>query len=415
MKRNITLIIVLLGALIFAGFFVAIFGVQAKPPIPESPALSVSEPHAYAEVDKAAILKTLEEDVNVLALAKSRDDPNVPVNPTEIDNINLTTAFDGYPGPGEVITLTYYFHPHSTDGEGVDAFLFVGPKGWMIEGISPPPGVDNTGCGGSVTSEYNNSGSRPIAYWGNAFTKPSDLSTPPGDIPRSACGPWKADGSTTLTFIVTLRIPTDAATCPGASQRVGYPWDGPQNFTYLPILDESVPAWLYGDGGGSSLIPTTTWKIARQLSCPEPNIRLQKTVGNVGSCPASNADFMEVPQGNQVEYCYKLYNDSPEVTVTYHTIVDDQNGTLAFNQDLPPLSWASAKYVTTITGTIGIYITNTATWYATTTLGFGQKPQQVYTAPFQITEYYGQATDIASVKIAPPEQKLFLPLVTKNK
>ncbi len=87
-------------------------------------------------------------------------------------------------------------------------------------------------------------------------------------------------------------------------------------------------------------------------------IFLSKTVGINGTCTASNID---VAAGTQVTYCYQVTNQSA-VTLTQHTLVDDQLGTLFTDLNYELGIGASYRYTTT--ATINSDTTNVATWTA---------------------------------------------------
>jgi subtilisin-like proprotein convertase family protein len=98
-----------------------------------------------------------------------------------------------------------------------------------------------------------------------------------------------------------------------------------------------------------------------------PAIELNKTVGTVPAvCAATNQ--ISVPYGTSVYYCYQIENTG-SVTMTVHSLVDDQLGTLATNLPyvLPPGAFSPQVIVA---DTAVVAVTNTATWTAASGVGY---------------------------------------------
>ena len=94
----------------------------------------------------------------------------------------------------------------------------------------------------------------------------------------------------------------------------------------------------------------------------DPEITLEKTVGTVsGACAATDAITVDV--GTPVTYCYTVTNTG-NVTLTTHTLVDDQLGVLLENEPLE-LEPGESAIVTVDDVVLDSTTTNTATWTAT--------------------------------------------------
>jgi cysteine-rich repeat protein len=151
-----------------------------------------------------------------------------------------------------------------------------------------------------------------------------------------------------------------------------------------------------GTDGSAIAVPVTSGVpiFVRASSCSEfdtgdlklilgyCDLDLVKTVTKDGMCPGS--DPLSVPAGTDVEYCYKVTNNSP-LTLTVHTLEDSVLGTiLGATFDLGP----GAMFTTTDSLTnVTQMIMNVATWTATLS----------NTDPLSITSII--ATDTAKVVI----------------
>ena len=83
-----------------------------------------------------------------------------------------------------------------------------------------------------------------------------------------------------------------------------------------------------------------------------------------------------MPYGTQVYYCYQIENTG-NVTMTVHSLVDDQLGTLATNLPyvLPPGGFSPQVIVP---DTAVITVTNTATWTAASSVGYVYNTNAAY-------------------------------------
>ncbi|NUM44578.1 MAG: hypothetical protein HUU38_07705, partial [Anaerolineales bacterium] len=98
---------------------------------------------------------------------------------------------------------------------------------------------------------------------------------------------------------------------------------------------------------------------------PTPELELTKTVGtDPGQC--ATTDAIAVAPGTDVTYCYTIQNTG-DITVTTHDLVDDQLGTLltGFVYNLPP----GASAFITATTTILVDTVNEGSWTGTTLYG----------------------------------------------
>ena len=94
---------------------------------------------------------------------------------------------------------------------------------------------------------------------------------------------------------------------------------------------------------------------------PVPSITLFKTVGlTAGVCGVD--ETLTVPFGTPVTYCYTVINTGG-VTLNYHTVVDDQLGTVLDNFAYPLLP-GNGAYFTVDNVVLGGTTTNNATWTA---------------------------------------------------
>ncbi len=98
---------------------------------------------------------------------------------------------------------------------------------------------------------------------------------------------------------------------------------------------------------------------------PAAAIELTKTVWIAGVGPGcGNSTTLRVPIGTTIAYCYTVYN-SGIVTLTTHSLVDDQLGTLL--ESMPYTLTPELSYSLISTATIQSPVTNTAIWRAATT------------------------------------------------
>jgi hypothetical protein len=153
-----------------------------------------------------------------------------------------------------------------------------------------------------------------------------------------------------------------------------------QSFTYstTEVITSSVTnvgTWTAKDNFGhqvADIDPAT-------VTILQPTIILTKTVsGEPGICAPTQV--ITVTAGSDVTYCYTIQN-SGQVTVTSHTLVDSELGTLLNDEaaTVPP----GGTYVFSTTVAINEETTNTATWTAEEP--FGNTAQSVDSATVFVT------------------------------
>jgi len=126
------------------------------------------------------------------------------------------------------------------------------------------------------------------------------------------------------------------------------------------VLVSAALAGAAGAGGNPLFAPDLP-----QVEILAPAIVMTKTVSaNPEVC--GTADFITVVPGANVRYCYEVTNTGA-VTVTNHTLVDDQLGTLLDDEliDIPP----GESYTFSTTDQITDEVTNFAVWTAGDGLG----------------------------------------------
>ncbi len=122
---------------------------------------------------------------------------------------------------------------------------------------------------------------------------------------------------------------------PGASYQVS---------VTVQITDDVVntATWTAQDNFGQSAqgVDSAT------VTVIDPQIQLAKTVNDTpGSCPGANS--IQVVPGTVVNYCYRMSNTG-QVTVTSHTLTDDQLGILLLNQPVTVGPLGSYTFSTTV-------------------------------------------------------------------
>lgn len=149
----------------------------------------------------------------------------------------------------------------------------------------------------------------------------------------------------------------------------------------------NTATWTAGDGTYvANAIANATVTVAPL------GLALEVTVGlNETGCPTANA--IVVPAGATVTYCFKATN-SGNYTLTTHSLVDSQLGTIFTNLSVPLPPAATAFLTRTVT--INQNVTNTASWTALTNLGPG------------VT-----AGDSATVTIGATSYRIYLPVAIK--
>ncbi|MER2600278.1 MAG: proprotein convertase P-domain-containing protein, partial [Caldilineales bacterium] len=177
----------------------------------------------------------------------------------------------------------------------------------------------------------------PISGTVDADSSDSQIVTCDVDITPALCDPITVVLTNTVTVTATT-IPDDdsmTASATAAAVTITVPASDPTNPQCNPVV-------------------------------PDPAIVMTKTVGTVpGVCATTSK--VTVPSGTTVYYCYQVEN-SGNVTMTVHSLVDDQLGTLLTNSAyvLPPGA-VSDPFI--VNASIDITTTNTATWTAVSALG----------------------------------------------
>ena len=138
------------------------------------------------------------------------------------------------------------------------------------------------------------------------------------------------------------------------------------NIAVTTVNTATWTAYNPADGGPIGVTATDTATVTVQAA-NTPAINLNKTVGTVPAvCATTNK--VTVPYGTEVYYCYQIENTG-NVTMNVHSLVDDQLGTLATNLPyvLPPGGFSPQVIVP---DTAVITVTNTATWTAASSVGY---------------------------------------------
>ena len=143
-----------------------------------------------------------------------------------------------------------------------------------------------------------------------------------------------------------------------------------------------------------------------------PAIELNKTVGTVpGVCATTSK--VTVPYGTSVYYCYQIQNTG-NVTLNLHSLVDDQLGTLANNLPyvLPPGGFSPQVIVP---DTAVITVTNTATWTAASSVGYTVNTNAAYSyIPINTTGTALGLTDDGEANITIPWGATFFGVTSSN-
>lgn len=119
----------------------------------------------------------------------------------------------------------------------------------------------------------------------------------------------------------------------------------------------NTATWNARTTTGTAVLATDSARVNTQL----PAISLNKTVGlSDVSCAATNSRSVE--PGTSVTFCYEVTNTGP-VTVSTHTLVDDQLGTLFSGSNIILGPGQSDQHLETVIA--GTAVTNEGTWTAT--------------------------------------------------
>ncbi len=153
----------------------------------------------------------------------------------------------------------------------------------------------------------------------------------------------------------------------------------------------NMATWTAYNPGPTSVVSATD---VATVTIALPDIELVKTVGTELTGCATDSSII-VPVGTAVTYCYEVTNTG-NVSLTLHTVVDSELGTLVDNlvYDLLP----GASVFITATTTITQNTVNTATWTAQTNSGF-------------------EATASATASVLLPEEgdfTIYLPVIIKE-
>lgn len=137
--------------------------------------------------------------------------------------------------------------------------------------------------------------------------------------------------------------------------------------TTINVTTVNTATWTAYNAGPVDVVTASDVATVTVEAAANPAITLNKTVGTVPAvCAATNQ--ISVPYGTSVYYCYQVQNTG-NVTMTMHSLVDDQLGTLATNLPyvLPPGAFSPQIIVP---DTAVIAVTNTATWTAASSVGY---------------------------------------------
>lgn len=128
-------------------------------------------------------------------------------------------------------------------------------------------------------------------------------------------------------------------------------------------------------------------------------IAVTKTVGlDPNTCATTTT--ITAPYNSFVTYCYTMWNTG-NITVTTHTVVDDQLGVLVNNASFPVGPGDGAYF--TATTQIGAGVTNIVTWTATTA-------QQTSTSGTASATVTGQPTDVALTSFGGNNRAMIVPI-----
>jgi hypothetical protein len=161
--------------------------------------------------------------------------------------------------------------------------------------------------------------------------------------------------------------------------------------TEITVTTVNSATWIgFNPGPVDETSDTDTAEVI--VPVPEPAIVLTKTVGTDPAVCASTKSLALPVGGGDVFYCYRVTNTG-NITLTRHTLVDDQLGTVLsnFNYSLTP----GASAFITQTKEITITTVNSATWAAF-------NPGPIDTA---------NGTDVATVFVG---SRLFLPVILRE-
>lgn len=260
----------------------------------------------------------------------------IPISASaQVDNIgnSSVTGLTPDPIPTGPQTLCFTVNVQSPDIEYMDRFDVDLPDEWTVDSVAPDSVPPANGCPSALPPV---AGIDPgnVVYWQSSGYVPG--------VP-TGCGAW-AGGSapgTDYEFCIDVTVPT----CDTA------PW----NFAWNVIGDS------FGDP------PHSAAGTYGPVDCdlPRPAVELTKTVGTVPAVCAPTTTI-SVATGADVYYCYHIENTGG-VTFEYHTLVDDQLGTLLSNAPVTLAPGATYDHIEM--ATINAPVINHATWTAANAVG----------------------------------------------
>ena len=282
------------------------------------------------------------------------------------------------------------------DNEGADDFVVPASTQWNIDGVVI---VGTQSAAGAPTSVN-------VAFYADNATFPAATAT------CTYSNVATFTGNTTIN----VTLPSVCSLGPGNywlafSVNQNFTPSGQYFWSNRTVASNNGSVWRNpGDGFGTGCV---NWD--RQTTCnvgggvspdflfqisgvagplPVPAINVAKTVSDDGSCGASNT--ISIPYGATVTYCYQVENTG-NVTLTHHTVVDDMLGTVL--GPAAPYSLApGATYAFTTTDVLNANsVTNVATWTAfisgTQVTASGTATATVTGTPTDVslTEFAGQS------------------------
>jgi hypothetical protein len=301
---------------------------------------------------------TLPEDVGDFTNLLVEVNPTLTVGgyPETWTQYSVTISGVGAPTLGR-FALRYYVTSGGPSGSnsnyiGVDLFEYVA-------GSAAPPN-DLCADAETIVCDSVNNGTTIDATIDDAFPFCGTSISSPGVWYRiiGTGGDITVDTCTGTSFDTKISVYTDgcdpvATTCVGGNDdfcglQSSVTWTSSPGVEYLVLVH------AYGGATGDFTLTST-------CASAGPAIALTKTVGTVpATCAAT--DTITVGSGTPVYYCYTVENTG-DVTFEFHTLEDDQLGTLFANfpQTLPPAATFEFIVEETISGAS---VTNTGTWTA---------------------------------------------------
>lgn len=304
----------------------------------------------------------------------------VPNSPTGV-LYSQTDNASGDGAPAQDFEAQYNIY----DSEGADDFVVPANTQWTVDGVVI------VGTSGGTTPSVD------VAIYPDSATYPGAT---------AVCSYLDV---TTLTGSGTLNItlPTPCVLGPGTywlafMSNQTFAGSGQYFWSNRSTTSNSGSVWRNPGGGfgtgcaawtrqttcgvGGGVSPDFLFQISGTAGpVAAPSINVAKTVSDDGSCGVSNT--ISVPYGSVVTYCYQVENTG-DITLTQHTVVDDMLGTLlsAAPYDLAP--GGTFSFTTDYTLTVES-VTNVMTWTAFIT---GTQVSASGSASATVT---GQPTDVS--------------------